>query len=170
MKRIVMLAAGVFALSRLVSGNPAPGSAESPLAREAIEAEKSYWSAETRGDVAAIERLLADDFIQVTTGPRNDFSVTRGKKEALAEAREMVASGKLAQWHIDDPTAQVYGSTVILTYTWTETFVPNPGPGRDGAPRKTRGIATSVWSKGADGWKNVNFHWHTRPAEERSSR
>ena len=170
MKRVVSVLSGLFALASVCRGAAQPDADSSRLAREAIESERSYWAAETRGDVATIERFLPDDFVQVTTGPRNDFSVTRGKRQALAEAKEMVGSGKLTEWHLDDPTAQVYGSTVILTYTWTQTYVPNPRPGRDSTPRRTRGIATSVWAKGPDGWKNVNFHWHTRPAEEKAAR
>ena len=134
-------------------------------AQEAIAAEHEYWKAEARGDLAALDALTADDFIQVTTGPRNDFAVTRGKPAAMKEAKRFLSSGTLTDWNLSDPVTQVVGDTVVLTYQWTQTFVPSDGPGRANA-RNTRGIATSVWTRRGGRWQNVNFHWHTRPADE----
>ncbi|MGH9317255.1 MAG: nuclear transport factor 2 family protein [Thermoanaerobaculia bacterium] len=137
------------------------------LAREAIASERAYWEAETKGNIALIEAFLPDDFIQVSTGPKNDFSVIRGKKEALEDLRKLVTGGKLVKWRVDEPTAQVMDKTVVLTYTWTETYLPNAKAGVKPEPASTRGIATSVWVRRPEGWKNLNFHWHSRPDPER---
>ncbi len=137
------------------------------LAREAIASERAYWEAETKADTARIEAFLPEDFIQVTTGPKNDFSVVRGKREALADMQKFVTGGKLTSWKVDEPTAQVMDRTVVLTYTWTQTYLPNAKPGGKALPVSTRGIATSVWVKRPEGWKNLHFHWHSRPDPEK---
>jgi ketosteroid isomerase-like protein len=148
-----------------VGGAAARGPKE--LAREAIASERAYWEAESRRDTARIEAFLPEDFIEVTTGPKNDFSVIRGKKEALEDLHRFVTDGRLVKWNVDEPTAQVAGNTVVLPYTWTGTSQPIAEAGGNPAPVSTRGIATSVWVKRPDGWKNVNFHWHSRPDPEK---
>ncbi len=165
-----MRTAPVALAALLASGlaKPAPAQ-ESPkdLAREAIVSERAYWEAETKGNIALIEVFFPDEFIQVSTGPKNDFSVIRGKKEALEDLQKFVTGGKLVKWHVDEPTAQVMDKTVVLTYTWTETYLPNAKAGTNPKPLTTRGIATSVWVKRPEGWRNLNFHWHSRPDPEK---
>jgi hypothetical protein len=128
------------------------------LAEEAIAAERAFWQAEVDGDLEVIKEFVSGDFIQITTRPELDYTITRGKNGALAGIEEAMAQGNFGEFEIVEPNAQVYGSTVVLSFSWSQTYLPT-----DEQPIRSRGIATSIWVKEDDAWKNVHFHWHTRP-------
>ncbi len=145
----------------LISASGLSAQDSKTLAEEAIAAERSFWQAEVDRDLEVIKSLLDNDYISITTRPEVDFTIIRGKNGAMAGLEQALAQGRYEGFEINEPETQVYGNTVVVIYSWKQTYLPTA----EGAsqPINTRGVATSIWVKRDDAWKNVHFHWHTRP-------
>jgi hypothetical protein len=84
------VAVATFLVGLLVSATPAPAPSDAARAprvgvheRQVLEANRQYLEAQTGGDAAALERLLADDFTI-----RGRFGRPAGKAERLAMASD----------------------------------------------------------------------------------
>ena len=78
--------------------------------QELIKLEQEWSAARLRGDVAAIERMLADDFI----GTGYDGTV-RDKARWMKEVAPPPVKAKLLAHDTDDLRVRVYGDTAVLT-------------------------------------------------------
>jgi len=135
------------------------GSKASKSEQEVQRLEKEYFDAFFRGDVATLERLLLDDYMQ--TDPR---ARVESKAEVLQAVSSREARGiKLLSYTMEDVAVRVYGNAAVLTalVTWTAQAA---------GQERTRSLRfTSVWVKGRRGWLRVAYQG-TLVSEERSSR
>ena len=108
MRSLRAFIAVVAVLSFIVA--PANGSAETE--RELLKANEQYDEAIMRGDVAALDRIFADEFIY--TNPKAEVL---DKKQQIA----VLSSGgfKLTGATSDDVRIRVYGETAVMTGRFT---------------------------------------------------
>jgi ketosteroid isomerase-like protein len=113
--------------------------ADSPEVQVA-NAEKAMAAARAAKDVAALERLTADDFIWVRAG-----GAMTDKKELLEEMR----AGRLDTYSPDgDQRIRVYGNTAVVTGART----------LNEATGTARIVVTNVWVKHGNEWQRVSSH------------
>jgi ketosteroid isomerase-like protein len=114
-------------------------------AAEVLAAEREWVEAHRRLDLAALDRLMADDYAQVQSDGR-----VIGKAEALAS----YVSGK-RRWDFaesDDYDLRLYGETAVLMGRWQARGV-NAGQAFDYAAR-----FTAVYVKRSGGWQLAADH------------
>lgn len=102
-----------LALSALGSQKPpAKVKPNGGVEQELIRLDQVWNEAEVRGDTAALERLLSDDFVSVGL---------RGTIQARAEVLEDFRSGdaKLTSLVADDYRVRIYGETAVMTHRAT---------------------------------------------------
>lgn len=124
-----------------------PAAADTAAAQ--VEKLEREWSAAfLRHDVAAIDRILADDFVGI-----DGRGFVSGKAEELDEARPHpagdfeVLSEQLSEVHV-----RVYGNMAIVNAINTESA---RFKGEAFTPRYRR---TTVWVKRGGRWQCVSFH------------
>jgi ketosteroid isomerase-like protein len=108
MRSLLNFVAVAAAMSLLLAAATASPEAE----RELLTVNKQYDEAIMRGDVAALERIFADEFIY--TNPKADVL---DKKQQIAA----LSSGdvKLADAKSDDVRIRIYGETAVMTGRFT---------------------------------------------------
>lgn len=79
--------------------------------REVLEAEHEWTRAHLELDIDALERLMAEDYVQVT-----DKGQLIRKEEALASYRSMTRAWETAQ--SDEHVVQVYGDVAVVIGRW----------------------------------------------------
>ena len=140
MKRLMIVLAFVVATSALAL-------AQGGNVEQSIRAVTEQWrQASLKGDVATLDKLLADDYIVI-----NEDGTTATKANVL----EVVKSGKL-KWEafeISDINVRVYGDTAVVNIT--SNFKGHFGARDfDGQYRTVR-----VWVKRKGLWQSVSFQW-----------
>ena len=121
MKRILTIAALMIAASPLAFGQTTTQSKPSQATagqkggsaeQEVLKANKEYGEAFVRGDAAAYDRFLADDYIY--TNP------TGGVADKARMMKEIKSGDmKLESGQDDDVRVRVYGDTAVVTGLWT---------------------------------------------------
>ena len=108
MRSLLNFVAVAAAMSLLLAAATASPEAE----RELLTVNKQYDEAIMRADVAALERIFADEFIY--TNPKADVL---DKKQQIAA----LSSGdvKLADAKSDDVRIRIYGETAVMTGRFT---------------------------------------------------
>ncbi len=135
--RGVLWAAAVSAVVATSAG-AAPREAD---ARREIEAgERAWGQAFVRGDVATVDRLLADDFVGVS--PRGE---TYSKAEML---KELATAPRETSDRIDGLTIRLYGDTAV---TQAREHVVGPPP--ELKPSET--VFTDTWVRRGGRWRIV---------------
>jgi uncharacterized protein (TIGR02246 family) len=138
MRLLVWAAVAAGLLSTSAGASPAQGEA---AARREIEAgERAWGQAFVRGDVATVQRLLADDFVGVSPGGE-----TYGKAQMLDELR--TAPHETSD-RIDGLSVRLYGDTAIAQAR--ERVV---GPPPELKPSQT--VFTDTWIRRAGRWRIV---------------
>lgn len=104
------LSVGVLAMLATRSTAPSPPSTPTPEEdRRTIAAlDTEYQAAVKRNDVAAMDRILADDFVLVTG---------RGKSYTKADLLEEARSGRMVYERQEDTqqTVRLWGDTAVIT-------------------------------------------------------
>ena len=108
MRSLPLCIAFITALSLIV----APAEASSEAERELLKANEQYDQAIMRGDVAALERIFADEFIY--TNPKAEVL---DKKQQIAALNS--AGFKLTGAASDDVRIRIYGETAVMTGRFT---------------------------------------------------
>jgi len=149
MKRVLALALLTLATISPVLGQVTgkQGSKASKSEQEVQRLEKEYFDAFFRGDMATLDRLLVDDYMQ--TDPFARVESKAGLPQALASRK---ARGiKLLSYTMEDVAVRVYGNAAVLTalVTWTAQAA---------GQENTRSLRfTSVWVTGRRGWLRVAY-------------
>jgi ketosteroid isomerase-like protein len=128
---VIVLLLGLGAVSRMTDD------------RQIVEAlDVEYQAAVKQGDVATMDRILADDFVLVTGRGR-----VYTKQELLAEAR----AGTVTYEHQEDTnrTVRVWGNAAVITALLWEKGTNN------GAPFDYRLWFSDTYVKTGDGWRYV---------------
>jgi ketosteroid isomerase-like protein len=128
---VIVLLLGLGAVSRMTDD------------RQIVEAlDVEYQAAVKQGDVATMDRILADDFVLVTGRGR-----VYTKQELLAEAR----AGTVTYEHQEDTsrTVRVWGNTAVITALLWEKGTNN------GTPFDYRLWFSDTYVKTGDGWRYV---------------
>ena len=122
--------------------------------RELLALEQQWYDAYLRGDVAALERIEAGDFLLVT----GDDSVPGTKAQQLqnignrtAETRQRLAA---VRRRLSEPTIRVYGDAAVVHGISVEAA---PGEPED------RALYTGVWVRRDGRWQIVNAQWTELP-------
>lgn len=120
MKRIITIAALMIATSPLVFSQTAqskPGQAAAAgqkggsAEQELLKVGKEYEEAIVRGDAAAYDRIMADDYT---------FTSPTGEVSDKAREIERTKSGdvKFESGRADDVRTRIYGDTAVVTGLW----------------------------------------------------
>jgi ketosteroid isomerase-like protein len=142
-----MLLTAALALTLLVPG-PAPSRED-----QVVEAERAWSQAFLRHDLAALSRLLADDFVGIDG---RGFLSDKAAELEEARAPEPGATGPaLAGEALSEVRVRLYGDTAILTAVNTARFSPGPGETAESTIRYRR---TTVWVWREGRWQCVSFH------------
>jgi ketosteroid isomerase-like protein len=97
--------------------------------------EQAWLNAEKNHDVAAFEKIVADDWIAITP---------EGKSQTKAERAAEIKAGHIDSATLDDMKVRVFGDTAVVTgtdnevssedgkkssnhYVWTDVFVKRNG-------------------------------------------
>ena len=115
----------------------------SAAAEEVLRAEREWLSAHLRLDVAALDQLMAPDYVQIDGGGR-----LVGKEEVLASFRSGGRSWTEA--HSDEHTVRVYGDTAMVVGRWRARGT-NAGQDFDYAARYV-----AVWARHDGRWRMVS--------------
>jgi ketosteroid isomerase-like protein len=115
-----------------------------------IAMENAWNRAELQNDGAAVELLLADDFV---------MTIAEG---TLYNKAQMIASVKDRSYHPDllqssDIVVHSYGSTAIVTGAYHERGVDR------GKPWERRGRFTDTWIYLSGRWQCVASHFSVKP-------
>jgi ketosteroid isomerase-like protein len=129
--------------------------AQGPPPVDAVSAQvRRYFDAVTRNDAAALEGLLAPDYIEVSPlGQMDRRAQVLGFYRLAANAQTGQAS-ELAGVTIDELSVRVYGDVAVAIVG--ESFTMNVG----GKPVARPMRSTLVWHKAGNAWKLVSSH-HT---------
>jgi ketosteroid isomerase-like protein len=112
---------------------------------ELLRLEHARCEAISRGDVEAVERMIAPELSHThATG------AMQGKREYLADLRERTRTTTRAE----DLRVRLYGDVAVMTGTLHNTFAPET-PGAE--PRVVSLQALQVWVRGAEGWRQVAY-------------
>jgi ketosteroid isomerase-like protein len=138
MKVFFVIAAVVAA----VSLSPATRGASPDAERELLEINKEYDTASMRGDVAALERIFAEEFIY--TNPQCEV-LTKQQQIAVLSKGDL----KLEDVKSDDVRVRIYGETAVMTGHFTARAT------RQGKPMKIDERYTAVWVRRDGRWQIV---------------
>jgi len=93
----------------------AAGQQSSNVEQQLIQLDREWGEAGPRGDIAALERILAAEY--VSTSGATGQTVTRA--ETLSQVRALAANPSQDTTSYDDYTVQVHGDTAVLTHRTT---------------------------------------------------
>ncbi len=131
----------------LVAHGQAKASRNDKLAQELMRLQQAEDDAEAKKDVAALDRLLSDDFIfTAPTGAITD------KQQLLADIKtdESVSSETISY---DEVKTHAYGQTAVVNYRLTVH-----GQDKDGKDFINRYRNTVVWVKQQGRWRMAAIH------------
>jgi ketosteroid isomerase-like protein len=144
--RCLAMSFAAFVMLAVAASLPAMPRAEKHETRHQIEQLEDTWSnALLRGNVAAMDTLLADDYMAITpTG------ILQSKEQALANLRAGTVHFKSID--LSDRKIRFYGTTALVT-SRAEVTATSPEGNISGSYRYTR-----VYVKDAHGvWRIVSF-------------
>jgi ketosteroid isomerase-like protein len=155
MKRLFAITMAMVLLSSLAFGQAAsatkPAAKPSKLELEILRLGQDWDNAMIRRDLAALQRLMADDYIGIDESGK---ATTRDEELASAKAGEFVLISVVQ----DEPVkVRVYGDTAVATAleTVNQQF---RGHSAGGQYR-----STTVWVKRKGHWQVVSWHGSRLP-------
>ena len=118
------------------------------LEQEFMRLQRAQDDAEAKKDVAALDRLLNDDFIFVAA----NGSIT-DKKKFLDEVKADTEPTSQQSLTYEDFKVRIYGKTAIVNYVLLVS-----GKDKDGKDTASRYRMSVVWVKPDRDWRISNFH------------
>jgi len=155
---VLAVAVGVSAPAG-ASGPRHPPKPNKHATRETVEAlEEQYRQAQLNGDVAVMDRLLADDYVGITA-----FGQVTTKAQQLARVRDRVV--QLSKFEVLDVKVKRIGPIVAIVTSRAEVAGTNEGKAINGTFRYTR-----VYHRLPSGmWKITSFEATRVPSDRRAS-
>ena len=151
MRRIIMLAALALASSTLVSVRAQGGMKQTPVSRaegEVLKLERAWLDAYEQRDVAAMERIVADDF--TITFPEGGVQT---KSQIIAQLKAPRRSTQPSyKFFTEDVQSRAYGETVILIGRVITQYE------RDGKTVRDQSRYTDTYVKRNGRWQVVASH------------
>ena len=145
MKRIFIFAAVILLLA------PINGFAQSKmnenLERELMRLHRAEEEAEAKGDAAALERLLNDDFIFVAAGGE-----VYDKKKFIDEIKADTSESAPSKLDYENFKARRYGKTAMVNYVLVVS-----GRDKNGKDYANRYRMSVLWTKRKGIWRMSNF-------------
>lgn len=141
MRRILTLIPGAAALAATAALATGTGD----TARDIRDLDATYQRAVATGDTAALDRLLLDDFVLITSGGR-----VRSKRDVLLEIAGMGAS--IERNVSRDVRVRVHGDTAVVTAVLEQAGV------QAGKPFDVTLRYTDTWVRGPQGWRQLSGH------------
>jgi ketosteroid isomerase-like protein len=135
---LLLAATGAFAQSK----------GDKSVEQELLRLHRAEEEAETKRDIAALERLLNDDFVFVAA----DGSLY-DKKKFLDEIKADTSAPAEQKLVYEDFKARVYGKTAQVNYTLVAS-----GKDKDGKAYANRYRMSVTWIKQKGSWRIINFH------------
>ena len=137
--RSLLAVAGL--LSLVIFAGRAQDTEQAKAERYIKESESQWAEADAKGDTAAVERILADDFVGVA--PDGTFY---DKTEEIKNTRE--DNGNTLFNHINEVKVRFFGDTAVSqgSETWER---------RAGEPKKGSYVWTDTWVKRNGKWQIV---------------
>jgi len=117
--------------------------------QEVTKLQGSFYEAYSRGDSAAIDRMLADDYTH--NDLRGGFKDRAAYMAYINSVAAAIKSGsvKIDRSSIDDLRVRIYGNMAVATGRWT-------AQGAKGGDQTTEQLRfTYVWVKRANHWQAV---------------
>jgi ketosteroid isomerase-like protein len=120
------------------------------IEQELMRLHRAEEEAESKKDIATLDRLLNDDFVFVAANG-NVFD----KKKFLADIKgeSEPLSAPQPNLNYEDFKARVYGKTAIVNYVLVVS-----GKDKDGKDYANRYRMSVVWVKPKGSWRISNFH------------
>ncbi len=115
-----------------------------------------------KGDIAAFERILADDYIY-----SNPYGKMYNRAQNLEEMRKEIAKPtyKVLTATSDDVKVKVSGNMAFVTGNWASTTVPPDNANAE--PHKDTGRYTGVYEKRGGNWLLVAEHFSEVPHDRK---
>jgi ketosteroid isomerase-like protein len=145
MKRTIILTIAFLITATLVTAQ----SQNKNIEQEFMRLQRAEDEAETKKDVAALDRLLNDDFIYVAA----NGSISDKKKFLEGVKGDNEPASPQENLTYEDFKVRVYGKTAIVNYV---LFVS--GKDKDGKDFAYRWRMSVVWVKQKRDWRISNFH------------
>jgi ketosteroid isomerase-like protein len=145
MKRMFFIAVLIVLASSYAQGQTQNARGKS-IEQQFMQLQRAEEEAETKKDIAALNRLLSDDFI--FTAPNGAII---DKKQFIKGAGTDVSEGETINY--DDVHARVYGKTAVVRY-----MLIVKSPDKAGKDNISRYRNTVVWVKQQGHWRMVAIH------------
>ena len=115
-----------------------------------------------KGDIAAFERVLADDYVY-----SNPYGKMFNRDQNLEEMRKEVAKPtyKVLAATSDDVKIKVSGNMAFVTGNWASTTIPPDNANAE--PHKDTGRYTGVYEKRGGNWLLVAEHFSEAPHDRK---
>lgn len=123
-----------------------------PVEKEILKLEEELTRTEMRVDVAALDRIYADDII--VTAP---IGICADKPAVMTEVREAAAKAMIGRYDKDDLKVRAFGDTVVSSYRLSAEATV------EGTEIKRRLCITNVWMKRIGNWQIVARHTASLP-------
>ena len=115
---------------------------------EFVQMIQSLWSAWSCKDIAALEALVAEDYVEFS----GSTARTVGRANVTKVAQQFFQNNSINAWTIRDVMVQRYGDTAVCSYYWTDSVTIK------GKDFSFAGAATAVLLKQDEKWKYVHHH------------
>jgi ketosteroid isomerase-like protein len=147
-KRLLVVTTLIVAAAFFAQGQTKQGGKRQSLEQELMQMQRAEDEAESKKDLAAMERLLADDFI--FTAPNGAVS---DKKKLIDDVKndDEAEAGQTIGY--DDVKARTYGKTAVVNY-----LLSVKGKDKDGKDVTNRYRNTVVWVKQQGRWRMAAIH------------
>jgi ketosteroid isomerase-like protein len=131
--------------------SPASGH-QTAIPRELARAVRAYDDAQVHGDRAALDRLLADDYLLI-----NSRGLHESKHQLIADYTALGFT--LKPFRVEDPVAKVWSGSAIMGGVATLEGTDS------GQPYKVRLRFADVWAKRAGRWQVVYTQASREPSQ-----
>lgn len=130
--------------------------------QEILKIHSSLDEAYLKSDVAAFERVLADDYVYSDPSGR-----MRNRAQNLEEIRKEIAKPtyKVLTATSDDVKVKVSGNMAFVTGNWASTTVPTNAASAE--PHKDTGRYTGIYEKRGGKWMLVAEHFSEAPHDRK---
>ena len=122
--------------------------------REILRLEEELTQKESRVDVAALDRIYADDII--VTAP---IGICVDKPAVMDEIRRAAEKAIVGRYDKDDLRVRAFGDTAVTSYRMTAEAK------FEGVDIKRQLCITNVWLKRQGGWQIVARHTASLPSD-----